>query len=276
MSLFKDIAKQTLLLELTDSQERDKDIENAINNVLRVRIGYDDEQGGKGKNLRYILPVAFGLSKSGNKVIRAYQPSGSSKRGVPNWKLFRMDRIYSWDNGKKTFKDYKDKLIDLGLNTHGDNSMTKLFAITPFANDDVQVADTTTQIGPNPVVKADINPTNKLQNPTINKDKENFTPSGVINQQKPIDKTAPTSYFKDKAEAPDTKPVYKQDVNPQDVQPTEPNVGPETGKIESPATEPVTRDDIQNNEFTRTYRDLTDRMNNLYKDNEEENEEGEE
>ena len=82
MSIFKEIVNESLLTEI--SQDRDADVKKAINNVLRVRISYNDKKGGKGKNERYILPVAFGLTKSGKKAIRAYQTAGSSKRGLTN------------------------------------------------------------------------------------------------------------------------------------------------------------------------------------------------
>ena len=172
MALFGNIVKESLLNEI--KANRDDDIKKAINNVLRVRISYNDKKGGKGKNERYILPVAFGLTKSGKKAVRAYQTAGSSKRGltnppnprkIPKWKLFLVDNIYSWANGTKSFKDYRDALINLGLNTHGDKGMTKLFAITPFADDDVQVATETNPITQGPLSKTDVAPTQKSQVP---------------------------------------------------------------------------------------------------------------
>ena len=52
-----------------------------------------------GGNVRVIQPVAYGYSKRDNPVIRAYQTSGPSlkvdEKGIPlpDWRLFRMDRI---------------------------------------------------------------------------------------------------------------------------------------------------------------------------------------
>ena len=98
----------------------DTNIKKAINKALRVRISYDDGKdktisNAKGKKTRYILPVAYGLLKNGKRAIRAYQTSGSTKRGTPKWKLFLLDNIYSWTNGTKSFKKYKQDLINLGI-----------------------------------------------------------------------------------------------------------------------------------------------------------------
>ena len=110
MGLFQDIVN-----EAYNGSSMEERIKDAVNKVLRVRMTYNDKQGGKGKNERFILPVAFGLTQSGKKAIRAYQTAGSSKRGltnppnnreIPKWKMFLMDNIVSWDNGKKSFKIY--------------------------------------------------------------------------------------------------------------------------------------------------------------------------
>ena len=109
MNLFNEIINEIPLLnEITTN--RDKDIKDAINKVLRVRISYNDNKfpKTKGRKERYILPVAYGLTKNGKRAIRAYQTAGSTKRGVPKWKLFLLDNIGSWTNGKKNFKKYGD------------------------------------------------------------------------------------------------------------------------------------------------------------------------
>jgi predicted DNA-binding transcriptional regulator YafY len=52
-------------------------IVNAIKNKQRVIIYYDgDEPGGRG--IREIEPVCLGISKAGNKVLRAWDNEGSS------------------------------------------------------------------------------------------------------------------------------------------------------------------------------------------------------
>jgi len=261
-------------------QGRYDDIKKAINNVLRVRISYDDKKGGKGKQERYILPVAFGLTKSGRPAVRAYQTAGSSKRGltnppnprkIPKWKLFLVDNIYSWSNGSKSFKDYKDALISLGLNTHGDKGLTKLFAITPFADDNVQVAkDTnTTPMTAQPITKADVEPTQATQNPKTT-EPEKFEPAKVSRQQS-VDNTPQQGYINNKLEAPSTEPVKKDDINPNE---PEINGEDEVDKMTADGTSPVTKNDIEGTEskeeVTAKFKDMMNRMDNLYNDEEDE------
>ena len=78
----------------------------AIRNKTKVRIRYDDGQednGGDSKGSRVIQPMAIGTTKRGYPVVRAFQEGGGSRRGVPKWKFFRLDRITSWRpyNNKK-------------------------------------------------------------------------------------------------------------------------------------------------------------------------------
>lgn len=277
MSLFKDIVNESLIMEIR--QDREDDIKKAINNVLRVRISYNDKKGGKGKNERYILPVAFGLTKSGKKAIRAYQTAGSSKRGLttppnnrkyPKWKLFLMDNIYSWSNGKKSFKEYKDALIRQGLNTHGDKGMTTIFAITPFADDNVQVSKETDSIKTTPVTKNDVAPTTLSQNPKTT-DKNEFEPAKT--SRKEVDNTQNKPYIDNKIEAPETKPITKTQISGTKTQ----NQGSENpeNKIDSFETKPIEKQDVNNAQIDKEkvsdeFKDMMDRMNNLYNDEENE------
>ena len=71
----------------------------SIRNKYKVRIKYDDgmeDNGGNSKGSRVIMPMAIGTTKKGYPVVRAYQEGGGSRRGVPKWKFFRLDRITSW------------------------------------------------------------------------------------------------------------------------------------------------------------------------------------
>ena len=72
---------------------------DAIQNKYQVRIRYDDGQGddaGNPKGSRVIKPFAIGTTKKGYPVVRAFQEGGGSRKGAPNWKFFRLDRITSW------------------------------------------------------------------------------------------------------------------------------------------------------------------------------------
>lgn len=280
MGLFEEIVNESMLLNELRTN-RDDDIKKAINNVLRVRISYDDKKDkvisrAKGKRERYILPVAYGITKNGKRAIRAYQTAGSTKRGVPKWKLFLLDNIYNWSNGKKSFKEYGDTLIRLGLNTKGDKHMTKLFAITPIGNENVPVAKNSNPIGATPVTKIDVNPTTQqVQNPNIVSKSNDFVPSKT-KQGTSIDNSGDKSYFSNKVEAPETEPVTKSDVQPQNNVPQTQNDVPQAQKEPKIGTEPITKSDVegetisQDNKLTNSFKDMMNRMDNLNKDNEEE------
>ena len=70
------------------------DVVDCIKNKKKCVIYYDgDEPGGRG--LRDIEPVCLGVSKAGNKVVRAWDNEGSShtaykgEQPLPGWRLFR-------------------------------------------------------------------------------------------------------------------------------------------------------------------------------------------
>ena len=95
---------------------------SAIHNRQYVKIKYDDTQpDGKGnpKGSRVIMPMAVGSTKAGNPVVRAYQQNGNSRRGAPQWKFFRLDRITSWVPLNKQFSAPPDD----SYNYTGDNGM---------------------------------------------------------------------------------------------------------------------------------------------------------
>lgn len=94
----------------------------SIRNKNKVRIKYDDQledNGGNTKGTRVIMPMAIGTTKKGYPVLRAWQEGGGSRRGVPKWKFFRLDRITSWiPLAKKKFFQAPD-----GYNPNGDRTM---------------------------------------------------------------------------------------------------------------------------------------------------------
>ena len=99
---------------------------NAIHNRRYVRIKYDDEKPpmkgfdkGNPKGSRVIMPMAYGTTKAGNPVVRAFQWNGNSRRGAPKWKFFRLDRIQRWKPFKKQFSAPPNDLY----NYAGDRSM---------------------------------------------------------------------------------------------------------------------------------------------------------
>jgi len=111
---------------------------NAIKNRQRVIIYYDgDEPGGRG--IREIEPVCLGISKAGNKVLRAWDNEGSSHTAyigdqpLPGWRLFRLDKILS---NKPTGEVYNE--IRPGYNLNGDKSMVSVMINAKFGNEPTQ------------------------------------------------------------------------------------------------------------------------------------------
>ena len=281
MSLFSDIVNESeLLTELHKSRE--KDVIYAINNMLHVRIGDNDEQGGKGKKERFIYPVAYGLTKRGNPAIRAFQTTGSTKRGVPKWKLFLFDRIFSWSNGKRSYKVYAEKLKELGFNDSGDLGMTNIFAIAPIARGDVMVTSPSTTDISKPIDKTDVTKTSDVQNPNTN-NSPNYIQASQQRQTN-IDNLSNDVYIDNdnhglSIDAPKTEPVTKkQKIKPKQKRTKQTNLSTNT-------TEPIDKNDIDatqvntDNQNTTTdsqtnkqdayqtkVNNLMDRMNNLYKD----------
>jgi hypothetical protein len=114
----------SLLNEGIDSES----VLDAIQNKYYVRISYDDGKDdprgvGDPKGSRLIQPMAIGTTKKGFPVVRAFQLNGNSRKGAPNWKFFRLDRIKTWRPMKnKRFAAPPDESFGV-YNRVGDKSM---------------------------------------------------------------------------------------------------------------------------------------------------------
>lgn len=104
----------------------------SIRNKNKIIIYYDgDEPGGKG--LREIEPVCFGYSKAGNPVLRAWDSEGASHRGLlgtrpmPGWRLFRVDKILSFQPSGDKFETPKPN-----YNPDGDKTMSRVIINAKF------------------------------------------------------------------------------------------------------------------------------------------------
>lgn len=84
-------------LILTEQEGKISDLRTAIIEKRPISIYYSGPAGEVLPGQRIdILPVVMGNNvKSGNLVIWAYVFKGISKKGIPNWKMFRIDRIKS-------------------------------------------------------------------------------------------------------------------------------------------------------------------------------------
>jgi predicted DNA-binding transcriptional regulator YafY len=116
---------------LTEVASRDQ-IMNAIKDRRVCVINYKgDEPGGTG--LRVIEPVAYGLSKKGNPVVRAWDREGAShkaylgKKPLPSWRFFRVDKMDFIRPTQETFDTPRPD-----YNPNGDKSMERVFIIATF------------------------------------------------------------------------------------------------------------------------------------------------
>jgi len=120
---------KSLILEIAS-------IENVIDAIKNKRVmgtSYDgDEPGGKGQRL--IEPVCVGISKAGNRVVRAWEREGASHTAtigtqpLPGWRLFRLDKTFTFLPTSEVFTEMRP-----GFNPNGDKSMVSIEAIANFS-----------------------------------------------------------------------------------------------------------------------------------------------
>lgn len=117
---------KNVMLSILKEEAKQNDVIDAIKKKYEVAITYDDGANG----IRRIQPMAYGKSKSGNLVIRAYQPEGDSKSDSSGWKFFRLDRIGAWNPMMgRHFSEPPDT-----YNANGDNSMSEVYLTADFGN----------------------------------------------------------------------------------------------------------------------------------------------
>lgn len=126
----REYLKEAILSALIEDVQSNK-IVDAIKKKHEAVIDYND--GAEGD--RYIEPVAYGLSTSGNPVVRAFQTDGPTKTGNDDWKLFRLDRITKWDTRNDTSFDEPP-----GYNPNGDRDMQTVYTVAKFG-DEVPTSD---------------------------------------------------------------------------------------------------------------------------------------
>lgn len=110
-------------------------VTDAIKKRYEVKINYTSDDDNKGGGLRLIQPVAYGTSKAGNPVIRAFQPFGDTKTKVPHWKMFRLDKIDKWmpmRNRKFEEPPHTQWGAEGNFNPNGDKSMANVFLVADF------------------------------------------------------------------------------------------------------------------------------------------------
>ena len=120
-----------------DESATPQQVMDAIKKRYEAKITYEGDENGKGGGTRIIQPVAYGLSKAGNPVIRAFQPFGDTTTKVPHWKLFRLDRINKWSGLRNRRFDTPPAQQWGGnsqgaFNTETDKSMSEVYMIADF------------------------------------------------------------------------------------------------------------------------------------------------
>ena len=134
-SILKDLLKEDVSTD---------EVLDAIRNKKYVRIRYDDGKDsdhGNPRGSRVIQPMAIGTTKKGHPVVRAFQVSGNSRKGAPNWKFFRLDRINKWEPyKKKTFGTLPDYSFGK-YNKVGDKLMGSFIDNAKFVDDDTPLGN---------------------------------------------------------------------------------------------------------------------------------------
>lgn len=114
---------------LTESAEKDEDIiKNSIQNRTTIMFYYSGDKNIS-RGYRWVEPVAYGVSKQGNKLLRAFQiKEKPSKTGsTPMWRLFRVDKISNVSKSLRKFNQPRK-----GYNPNGDKAMQELIVNAKF------------------------------------------------------------------------------------------------------------------------------------------------
>ena len=129
---------EQIFQELLTEEARTVDVVDAIKKRYEAKITYKADNDPKGSGERIIQPVAYGTTKAGNPVIRAFEPYGDTKTKVPAWKFFRLDRITSWKalRRNKFSEPPADQWRMSGaegkFNENGDETMAEVFLVADF------------------------------------------------------------------------------------------------------------------------------------------------
>lgn len=124
-----------ILKEVLNESVSSDSVNDAINNKYRILINYDDEDN-HAIGTRLVEPYVLGYTKAGNLAFRGYQYEGDTVRGVPKWKLFRLDRVINWQPTKQKFNvEPKDNGWSAeSYNSNGDGSLTSILNQVSFDN----------------------------------------------------------------------------------------------------------------------------------------------
>ena len=124
-----------ILKEVLNESVSSDSVNDAINNKYRILINYDDEDN-HATGTRLVEPYVLGYTRAGNLAFRGYQYEGDTVRGIPKWKLFRLDRVINWQPTKQKFNvEPRDNGWSAeSYNSNGDGSLTSILNQVSFDN----------------------------------------------------------------------------------------------------------------------------------------------
>ncbi len=102
------------------------ELDVAMDNHNYIGFNYNSTEGrGEHTGVRKAIPFAYGVTKIGNPVLRAFQIEGDTTTDNMRWKFFRLDRIENLNIWDETFtKEDIDKCSQYGqANFSGDKTM---------------------------------------------------------------------------------------------------------------------------------------------------------
>lgn len=114
---------------LTESSQKDVDIIiQSIKNRNTISFYYEGDKD-IARGYRWVEPVAYGISRKGNKLLRAFQikekPSKTGQK--PMWRLFRVDKINNVSKSLRKFNQPRK-----GYNPNEDKAMQELIVNAKF------------------------------------------------------------------------------------------------------------------------------------------------
>ena len=273
MNLLKEILSE---LHILNEDAAINDVNDAIQNMHKVKITYDKNGHNRA---RIICPVAYGISTAGNPVVRAFQEAGDTNTSVPKWKLFRLERILSWENLSNQPYDIH-KLV--GFNKNGDEQIETLYTIAPIGkgkntelikNPDGEL---TAPITDKPVSKVQITQPKKSAEVISRAENSSYTANDAVNDvilgakntNKGIDNEPENTYTSsDNIDAEGSSPIFQGDITGSENDSMEiagqRDAGEEENKIEN---EPIKKDELNQTgepEALAEIKDLIKRMNKV-------------
>ena len=209
-----------------------KPLVGAITNRHPITFMYDGPRKGRDSVLPGTrengLPVAIGLSKKGNLIIRVFIPSSSkSKKGFSktNWRTFMVSRM---KNIKVNEKEIFNK--PLGYESGDDGSMTVTYNVKPNWNGQPNQPKPEKKPTTKPTEKPTVEPTGKPQVKPVEPTVKPTEPTPIeLPQPKPTKKPEPipTTEIPPKEEPKSTEPQSTPQELPQPKSQSKPNVNPE-------------------------------------------------